>query len=107
LSCWRLPQSDALSIDGPLRAFAFDIEGRYRIRPGLYAAIRVDRLNFSEVCGSAACLPWDAPVQRVEAGGGYSFRRNLVVKAVYQYNWRDTTVHRTLGLASAQLVVWF
>jgi len=91
----------------PLRAFAFDVEGRYRILPGLYAAIRLDHLGFSELCGSADCLPWDAPVRRVEAGGGYSIRRNIVVKAVYQYNWRDGTFRPTQGLASAQLMVWF
>ena len=107
LSNWRLPQLDVRSLDGSLRAFAFDVEGRYRIRPGLYAALRLDRLDFSEVCGSAACLPWDAPVRRVEVGGGYSIQRNVTVKAVYQQNWRNTTVRRVKGLASAQLVVWF
>ena len=44
---------------------------------------------------------------RVEAGGSYAVRRNIVAKAVYQYNWRDTTYNHTLGLVSAQLLVWF
>ena len=108
VSWWRLPRSAPPYLPEPLRAFAFDVEGRYRILPGLYAAIRVDRLGFSEVCGATAgCLPWDAPVRRVEAGAGYSIRRNIVVKGAYQYNWRDGTRHSTLGLASAQLLVWF
>ena len=75
--------------------------------PGLYVAIRVDRLDFSEVCGTIGCLPWDAPVRRVEAGGGYSIRRNVVLKGAYQYNWRDGVRHPRLGLAAAQLLVWF
>jgi hypothetical protein len=106
-STWRVPHLQAPFVSDRLRAFAIDFEGRYRVLPGLYVAIRADRLDFSEICGSTACLPWDAPVRRVEAGGGYSIRRNVVVKAVYQRNWRDTTDEGPLSLASAQLMVWF
>jgi hypothetical protein len=107
LSRWRLPQSAPPYLTEPLQAFSFDIEGRYRILPGLYAAIRADRLDFSEICGSIGCLPWDAPVRRVEAGGGYAIRRNIVVKGAYQYNWRDGTFRPREGFVSAQLLVWF
>ena len=31
---------------------------------------------------------WDAPVSRVEAGAGYSFRRNFLLKIAVQRNWR-------------------
>jgi len=106
-SRWRLAASAPPYVASPLAGFAFDVEGRYRILPGLYAAVRLDRLDFSEICGSAECLPWDAPVRRVEAGGGYSLRRNMIVKGVYQYNWRDGSYQPTLGLASLQLLVWF
>ena len=106
-SRWRLARSAPPFVADPLRAFAFDVEGRYRVLPGLYAAARLDWLGFSDLCGSAACLPWDAPVRRIEAGGGYSIRRNIVVKAVYQYNRRDGTFHPTEGVASAQLIAWF
>jgi hypothetical protein len=106
-SWWRLPGSAPPYLREPLRAFALDVEGRYRILPGLYAAIRVDRLDFSEVCGTVACLPWDAPVRRIEAGGGYSIRRNIVLKGAYQYNWREGARHSRLGLAAGQLLVWF
>ena len=106
-SWWRLPQSAPPHLAEPLRAFALDVEGRYRVLPGLYAAIRVDRLDFSEVCGTIGCLPWDAPVRRIEAGGGYSIRHNLLLKGAYQYNWREATRHAWLRLAAAQLVVWF
>jgi hypothetical protein len=106
-SRWRLDASAPPHIASPLGGFAFDVEGRYRILPGLYAAVRLDRLGFSEICGSAGCLPWDAPVRRVEAGGGYSLRRNVVVKGVYQYNWRDGSFRPREELASAQLLVWF
>ena len=106
-SWWRLPRSAPPYIQAPLGAFALDIEARYRLLPGVYAAVRVDRVDFSEVCGTVECLPWDAPVRRVEAGGGYSIRRNVVLKGAYQYNWRDGASRSRLGLAAAQLLVWF
>jgi hypothetical protein len=106
-SRWRLSPAAPPFIGDPLGAFAIDVEARYKIMPGLYAAVRLDHLGFTEICGSAECLPWDAPVRRVEAGGGYSIRRNMIVKAVYQYNRRDGTFHPTQSLASVQLMVWF
>jgi len=107
LSSWRLPALRAPFLDAPLRAFGVDVEGRYRIRPGLYAALRVDHLGFSRVAGSAGELPWDAPVRRIEAGAGYSLQRNILMKIAYQYNWRDSEYNRTSGLVSAQLLFWF
>ncbi len=106
-SSWHLPSLRAPLVGGPLRAFAIDVESRYRISPGLYVAARVDRLDFSDITGTAGTSPWDAPVRRAEVGGGYSLHRNIVVKVAYQYNWRDTTFNRTSGLASAQLLFWF
>jgi hypothetical protein len=113
VSAWRLPTTTPppplLPIDGPLTAVATSIEGRYKIRPGLYAAARFDHLGFSEITGAAAgTVPWDAPVSRIEAGGGYSIQRNLLLKLSYQYNTRDGGVLlRTASLGAAQLVFWF
>jgi hypothetical protein len=106
-SQWALPEIRAPFIDAPLRAFAVSIEGRYKVRPGLYVAARVDHLGFSDVTGTAGTEPWDAPVSRVEVGGGYSLQRNLVLKLSYQYNTRDAGRQTTLGLPAAQLVYWF
>jgi hypothetical protein len=106
-SSWQVPSIGAPFIAGRLGAFAGYLEGRYRIRPGLYAAARVDRLDFSEVSGSAGTLPWDAPARRVEIGGGYSLLRNLLLKAAWQRNWRDTNPAGARDLIAAQLIAWF
>ncbi len=106
-SSWRVPAVAAPYIDKPLHAFGIDVEGRYRILPGLSAAVRVGHLGFNQVSGSKGPTGWEATVWRAEAGGSYALRRNVVVKAVYQYNWRDTPYMHTAGLASAQLLVWF
>jgi hypothetical protein len=86
---------------------ATSIEGRYKLRPGLYVAARVDHLGFSEVVGTQRTATWDAPVTRTEFGGGYSIQRNLVLKLALQYNTRDGGRVHTLWLPAAQLQFWF
>ena len=81
------------------------VEGQRKLAPGLYVAARFDRLSFTRLSGSAARLPWDAPVTRVEAALGYSVRRGLTLKAGYQHNWRDVGPPGRGGFPLAQ-VVW-
>ena len=107
VSDWRLPIVAAPVIDGPVRAVSTSVEGRYRIRPGLYAAARLDHLAFSEVVGTTRRDEWDAPVTRLEIGGGYSLMRNLVLKLAWQRNTRDTTRTPSRTFVAAQAVFWF
>jgi hypothetical protein len=102
LNTWRLP-----TIGEPLRAAGTSIEGRYKFRPGWHVAARLDHLGFNRIDGSSGAATWDAPVTRVEIGGGYLIRRNVQLKLSLQHNARDAgRVHR-LNLVSAQAVVWF
>jgi hypothetical protein len=112
VSQWDVPVAPAPApqrpLTGPLRAFSTSAEGRYKIRPGLYAAARYDHLGFSTITSATDTLPWEAPVQRVEVGGGYSIQRNLLLKASYQLDRRDGGVlRRSAKLVAAQLVFWF
>jgi hypothetical protein len=107
LSEWKLPAVQAPFIDLPLRALATYVEGRYKIRPGLYAAARVDHLGFNEITGTIRRETWDLPVTRVEVAGGYSLQRNLLFKLSYQHNTRDSSRVPMLNLAAAQIVFWF
>jgi hypothetical protein len=107
ISDWRLPVVRAPLIDLPLRAVSTAVEGRYKLRPGLYAAARLDHLGFSQIAGTARRDTWDAPVTRVEAGGGYSLQRNVVLKLSIQHNARAGGRVRTLNLCEAQLLYWF
>lgn len=106
-SAFRLPLVDAPAIVKPLRAIAVSAEGRYRLRPGLYAAARWDHLGFNVISGSARRQTWEAPVTRVEAGIGYSVQRNVLLKTVVQYNDRDGGFVPTVTIGAAQLVYWF
>jgi hypothetical protein len=101
-STWALPALPDPALGTSLRARGLTVEGRYKIRPGLSAAVRGDHLDFSEVRG----IPWDAPVWRAEGGLGFSVRRNVILKGVYQYNRRVGTP-ASLSAFAGQLVAWF
>jgi hypothetical protein len=112
VSRWDLPIAptppDAVALQGPLGADSISVEGRYKIRPGWYAAARYDHLGFSRITSARETLPWDAPVQRFEIGGGYSIERNLILKLSYQHDNRDGGVlTRVANMVAAQLVFWF
>jgi hypothetical protein len=114
VSAWRLPTVAAplpqVPINEPLTALSTSIEGRYKLQPRLYVAARFDRLTFSDIAGAdSVSLPWDAPVRRVEVGGGYSLQRNFVLKLSYQYNTRDggSFLPQKMKFGAAQLVYWF
>jgi hypothetical protein len=107
-SAWRLPAVAMPALPQQLDAVSTSIEGRYKLRPGLYAAARFDHLGFSKVVGTEETLPWDAPVTRVEVGAGYSLQRNLLLKLSYQHNRRNGgRLVRGADLGAAQLVFWF
>jgi hypothetical protein len=107
LSRWRLPVRDMPLLDGPVRATSLSFEGRYKFMPGLYGAARLDRLGFSSLAGSTGVRSWDAPVTRLEVGGGYSLQRNLLLKGSYQHNTRETAFTPSLNLVAAEVVFWF
>lgn len=104
---WDVARVEAPLLDSPLRAFAILLEARYKLGPGLYAAARVDHLAFATIPGSSGPSSWDANVTRVEAGLGYSPWRRTLLKATYQYNWRDGGPSRAAGLFAGQVVLWF
>ena len=106
-STWDMPQISAPLVDGPLAATSVLVEGRYKVAPGFYVALRGDRLDFTEVLGSRQRNTWDADTWRVEAGGGYSITRNIMVKGSWQRNRRDGGRVTHDDLLAAQVVYWF
>jgi hypothetical protein len=102
VSRWQVPD-----ITLPLRAASLSAEGRYKFRPGLYAAARVEHLGFSDITGTTQTASWDAPVFRTEVGGGYSIQRNLQLKVSFQHNARDGGKATRVNATSTQIVFWF
>jgi hypothetical protein len=112
VSRWRLPVAlpppGQLPLETPLSAVSLSGEGRYKLRPDFYVAARYDHLGFNELTGVNGSLPWDAPVRRIEVGGGYSIQRNLLLKGSVQRDDRDGgRLLRSAHMYAAQLVYWF
>jgi hypothetical protein len=112
VSRWQMPIAPPTpgqtALQTPLGAVSTSVEGRYKLRPDLYAAARYDHLGFGEETSARETVPWDAPVTRIEVGAGYSIQRNLLLKGSYQYNNRDGGVlQRVAHMVAAQLVFWF
>jgi len=104
---WRLPALDATRIERPLSALALYAEARYKLRPGLYAAARVERLGFARLASTLGEQGWDAPVTRVEAGGGYTPWRHATLKLSWQHDERDGGRVRGNDLVAGQVLLWF
>lgn len=104
---WEQPAFGATT-SRDLGATAAYVEGRYKLRPGLYVAGRADRLDFSRIAtAEAGAIPWEAPVDRVEVGVGWSPFRYVLVKTVWQRNRRDGGRVRASDLGAVQVVTWF
>ena len=108
---WHLPLIAAPYITDPLRADSAYVETRYRFTPRYFAAARADALRFSKITGvrffSGQPTSWDAPVTRVEVGGGVYLQRNLTLRGIVQRNWRDGGRVRDKTYLSAQISYWF
>ena len=110
-SRWTLPALAAPYIGSPLKATGAFLEGRYRFGARYFAAARADRLTFSRIRGqrlfAGAPTPWDAPVSRIEVGGGVYLRCNLTARGVVQRNWREGGRVGDRTFVSGQLAYWF
>jgi len=106
-STWRLPDLSTLQIDEPLTARSVLLEGRYKVAPGFYVAMRGDRLDFSDIPADRGVAAWEARTWRVEAGVGYSITRNILLKGSWQHNRRDGGRVREDTLLAGQVLYWF
>jgi len=106
-SRWQIPLAAEPLSHGRLDAFAGSLEGRYTFLPGMYAAARVEHLAFSRIAGRAVTMAWDAPVSRVEIGGGYYLQRNAIARVSWQHNDREGGRTTRDSLVAAQLLFWF
>jgi hypothetical protein len=104
---WTLPVALSSSDNEALDAISVLGEARYRILPGVHLAVRGERLGFSRLVFGGTAATWDAPVRRVEIGGGWSVLRNVLVKASWQRNVRSAGRTQRDTLGALQLVYWF
>jgi len=106
-STWSMPAFATLPLAEPLMATSTLLEGRYKIAPGLYVAMRGDRLDFSEIRGTRGVAEWEAQTWRFETGIGYSLTRRILFKGAWQKNGRDGGRVRKDSFFAAQVMYWF
>jgi hypothetical protein len=106
-SRFSLPAVAETRIEEPLSALGLFVEARYKLRPGLYLASRVERLAMGEIASGFGSGGWDAPVTRVELGAGWSLHRHLLVKGSWQHNRREGGRVRENHLVAGQVLLWF
>jgi hypothetical protein len=104
---WQMPLPAHGPAPVPLRAVAVALEGRYTFLPGFFGAARAEHLAFNRITGASRRDEWDAPVTRVEVGGGYALQRNLSARVSVQMNARDGGRVERARLVAAQLLYWF
>jgi hypothetical protein len=74
----------------------------------MFAAARAEHLAFNRIAVTGGRITeWEAPVTRVEVGGGYYLQRNLIARLSVQVNRRDGGRVRNATLPAFQLLYWF
>ena len=78
---WQTPTVGGLVVRGGY------LEAKYTFQNGIYAALRLESLNFSDLADSRGIIqPWDQDRRRQEFGVGYRVSREATLKAIYQRN---------------------
>ena len=110
---WESPNiRDIGNRSADLEVFGYYVEGKYSLRPGLFAAARYGGLRFGEIddgTGAANSEPWDNDVDRLELGLGYRPTEPVIAKLVAQLNDLGRPGSETDGerILAAQLTLLF
>jgi hypothetical protein len=105
-SRWTIPLGTS-GTRATLRAAATALEGRYTFAPGWYGAARFEHLGFNRIATATQTTEWEAPVTRLEVGGGYYVQRNLIARTSLQINRREGGRVTRSQLLAVQLLYWF
>lgn len=107
-TAYAMPWTDATATPADVSAWSAFVEARRRLHARWQIAVRLDRLSFSSLTGSAGvATPWDAPIDRAEAAVAFRVTRRLEVRGGWQHNWRDAGRVRERGFPAVQGLFWF
>jgi hypothetical protein len=102
------------SVDLGNREFLADLKIEAPFYPGLFLAIRFDRLTSSEIQDPSRTsstymksIPWNHPVERVAIGLGYKPERSVLIKVAYEKTDIDVNPAPELDYIACALVVTF
>jgi hypothetical protein len=92
---------------GNADSFAYYLEGKYKITPQLFAALRWNQHVFGTVRDGNERVQWGNDAWRVDAAIGYRFTNYLQGKIQYSFTHQDTSVQIGEQLIAAQLTIKF
>lgn len=86
---------------------AYYLEGRYKLTPRLWGALRWNQQWFGDVADGVQEQPWDHDVWRVDAALGYRLDRHLQAKLQYSFTHQTGPIQQGEQLVAAQVTVKF
>jgi hypothetical protein len=92
---------------GNADALSYYIEGKYKITPQLFAALRWNQQFFATVPDGAKHVPWGNDTSRIDAGLGYRFTNYLQLKLQYSFTHQSTARQEGEHLVAGQFTVKF
>jgi len=100
-------QFDVPNVADPAQAFSYYIEGKYKVTPQFYAALRWGQQFYNEIDTVLGSRNWDNDMLRTEAALGYKFDRHSLFKVQYSYQYQFTSFQDGENLFAAQFVIRF
>lgn len=95
---WEHPRiTDGQGRREDLKTLGWYVEGRYALAPGLFAAVRYDRIDFGDIddgTGTGRKVPWDHDVYLWEYGLGYYLTDRVIAKLLRQDHKTTSEPHR-------------
>ncbi len=92
---------------GNADTFSYYIEGKYKITPQLFGALRWNHQLYGTIRDGTAPIPWGNDMERIDAAVGYRFTNYLQLKLQYSFSHREAEVQEGEHLFGAQLAFKF
>ena len=86
---------------------AYYLEGKYKITPQLFGALRWNQQVFGTVRDEDHRVQWGNDIWRVDAAVGYRFTNYLQGKIQYSFSHQDARIQQGEQLVGAQLTIKF
>ena len=92
---------------GDADTFAYYVEGKYKITPQLFGAVRWNEQVFSTIDKFGGDSHWGKDLSRIDAALGYRFTPYTQLKVQYSFEQETVSPHSDNHIATAQVTVRF
>jgi len=92
---------------GNADTLAYYLEGRYKVNPQLFAAVRWNQQFYDAISAAGTQQPWGNDIWRVDTALGYRLTSYLQVKIQYSFSHQAGPVQQGEQLVAGQLTIKF